>query len=113
LSRGASHAVFVERNPAVSDLLQSNLALTGFSEAATVIAADVETALGELAERRFDVALIDPPYAFDAWPELLACVPAELVVIESDRPVEVGSRFVVQHRRRHGTTVVTFATVTE
>ncbi len=143
LSRGAAHAVFVEHDPAVANLLRSNLALTGFSEAATVIAKDAQAALDELNElnelteqrmtehqmtehqiteykmtehhidRRFDVALIDPPYSFDAWPELLPRVPARLVVVESDRPVETAPSFIVHHHRRHGGTVVTFAAAAE
>ncbi|MCY4294259.1 MAG: 16S rRNA (guanine(966)-N(2))-methyltransferase RsmD [Acidimicrobiaceae bacterium] len=111
LSRGAAHAVFVERDPATADLLRGNVAVTGFTEAATVIVADASAALEGLAQRSFDVALIDPPYSFDAWSELLSQVPARLVVAESDRPVEVAPRFAVHHQRRHGTTVVTFATV--
>ena len=109
LSRGAAEAVFVERDQAAAVVLRSNLEATGLAGAATVMVLDVEAALAELAPRRFDVALVDPPYAFDAWPELLSRVPAGLVVAESDRPVDVGPRFAIHHRRRHGGTVVTFA----
>ena len=109
LSRGASEAVFVERDQVVADVLHSNLEATRLAGSASVMVVDVEAALAELARRRFDVALVDPPYAFDAWPELLSRVPADLVVAESDRPVEVGPRFAIHHHRRHGGTVVTFA----
>ena len=112
LSRGASHAVFVEHDQAVATVLRSNLEITRMAERATVMAADVHAALDELTRRgrSFDLALIDPPYAFDAWPELLARVPAQLVVVESDRPVDLGPGLAIHHRRRHGGTVVTFAT---
>ena len=113
LSRGASEAVFVERDEAAAGVLRSNLEATGLAGAATVMVLDVEAALAELAPRRFDVALVDPPYAFDAWPELLSRVPAELVVAESDRAVDVGPGFAIHHRRRHGGTVVTFAQAAE
>ena len=113
LSRGASEAVFVERDQAAAVVLRGNLEATGLAGAATVMVLDVEAALAELAPRRFDVALVDPPYAFDAWPELLSRVPAGLVVAESDRPVDVGPRFAIHHRRRHGGTVVTFAQAAE
>ena len=109
LSRGAAEAVFVERDRVVADVLRGNLEATGLAGAATVMVVDVDAALAEMAPRRFDVALLDPPYAFDAWPELLSRVPAEMVVAESDRPVEVGPLFAIHHRRRHGSTVVTFA----
>ena len=109
LSRGAAEAVFVERDQVVADVLHSNLEATRLAGSASVMVVDVEAALAELARRRFDVALVDPPYAFDAWPELLSRVPADLVVAESDRPVDVGPRFAIHHHRRHGGTVVTFA----
>ena len=113
LSRGAAEAVFVERDRAVADVLRSNLEVTGLVEAATVMVVDVEVALAGLANRRFDIALVDPPYAFDAWPQLLSRVPAGLVVAESDRPVDVGPCFAIHHHRRHGGTVVTFAQAAE
>jgi len=113
LSRGASAATFVERDPAVASLLRRNLESTGLDAGATVMVAAVDAALDELARHRFDVALADPPYAFDDWPQLLSRVPARLVVAESDRPVDVGPRFAIHHRRRHGGTVVTFARAAE
>ena len=115
LSRGAAEAVFVERDPAVAAVLRSNLETTGLADRAAVMVTDADTALAGLARggRRFDLALADPPYAFDAWSDLLSRVPAELVVVESDRAVDVGPRFAIHHRRRHGGTVVTFATVAE
>ena len=115
LSRGAAEAVFVERDRAVAAVLRANLETTGLADRATVMAVEADAAVDELIRRRrrFDVALIDPPYAFDAWPELLRRVPAALVVIESDRPVDVGEGFSIHHRRRHGGTVVTFASAAE
>lgn len=111
LSRGAAEAVFVERDPAMVAVLRDNLETTRLADRATVMAMDAEIALAELARRRcrFDVALVDPPYAFDAWPGLLSRIPADVVVAESDRPVEVGPDFAIHHQRRHGGTVVTFA----
>ena len=115
LSRGAAEAVFVESDPAVAAVLRSNLETTGLADRAAVMVTDADTALAGLARegRHFDLALVDPPYSFDAWPDLLSRVPAELVVVESDRAVDVGPRFAIHHRRRHGGTVVTFATVAE
>jgi 16S rRNA (guanine966-N2)-methyltransferase len=61
------------------------------------------------ASERFDVALLDPPYAFDAWASLLDRLPAELAVVESDRDVEVPAGWDVVRTRRYGGTVVVFA----
>ncbi|MCY4664264.1 MAG: 16S rRNA (guanine(966)-N(2))-methyltransferase RsmD [Acidimicrobiaceae bacterium] len=113
LSRGAAEAVFVERDQSVASVLRSNLEATRLAHAATVMVVDVETALDVLAQRRFDVALVDPPYDFDAWPQLLSRVPAEMVVAESDRRVDVGPDLAIHHHRRHGGTVVTFAQAAE
>ena len=113
LSRGAAEAVFVEHDPAMAAVLRSNLDVTALADRATVMVVDAHAALVALARDRFDVALVDPPYAFDDWPELLSKVPAELVVAESDRPVDAGPGFAIHHRKRHGGTVVTFAQAAE
>lgn len=111
LSRGAAEAVFVERDRAAVAVLRDNLEATRLADRGTVMPMDADTALAELARRgsRFDVALVDPPYTFDAWPSLLSRVPAYLIVAESDRPVDVGPDFAIHQYRRHGGTVVTFA----
>lgn len=115
LSRGAAEAVFVERDPTVVAVLRANVETTGFVDRATVMAVDAFSALDGLIrqQRHFDLALADPPYAFDRWPELLALVPADIVAIESDRDIEVSSNLGVHHRMRHGGTVVTFAVAVE
>lgn len=106
LSRGARHATFVERDRAAVAAIRANLVTTGFEAMASVAAAE---ALGYVAAKPgdFDVAVLDPPYAFDDWDELLAVLPAEVVVIESDRPIEAGDGWDVVRSRRYGTTVVT------
>ena len=115
LSRGAGEAVFVERDLTVAGVLRGNLAATGFEDWSTVLTSDARAAVAELRSggRRFDVALIDPPYSFDDWPALLLAVPAELMVAESDRPIDLPSGMALHHRKRHGGTVVTFATATD
>ena len=62
-------------------------------------------------ERHYDLVLLDPPYGFDQWDELLAAVPVGArVVIESDREVVVPDSWEVHRRKRYGGTVVTLAT---
>ena len=60
----------------------------------------------------FDLAVVDPPYGFDGWAELLPRLPAAVVVIESNREVEVAEPLRVHRRRRYGSTVVTIASTT-
>lgn len=60
----------------------------------------------------FDLAVVDPPYDFDGWAELLPRLPAAVVVIESNREVEAPEPLRVHRRRRYGSTVVTIASTT-
>jgi len=66
LSRGASLAVFVDGQRSVTELIQRNITLCGFSERATVLQRDLArglsflTAIQPLPE--FDLVFLDPPY---------------------------------------------------
>ena len=67
--------------------------------------------LKRLETHTYDLVLLDPPYGFDRWGELLAAVPVGArVVIESDREVVVPDSWEVHRRKRYGGTVVTLAT---
>ena len=44
-----------------------------------------ERFLAGAQQRRWDLALLDPPYDYDGWPELLLDLPAEMAVLESSR----------------------------
>jgi 16S rRNA (guanine966-N2)-methyltransferase len=108
LSRGASHAVFVDESRAAVDATQANLAATGLADRARVVRGEA-VGWAATAPARFDLALVDPPYAFDGWTALLAALGAEVVVIESDRPVEVPPDWEVVRDRRYGLTTVRIA----
>ncbi len=108
LSRGAAHATFVDRDRRAVDAITANLATTGLADAATVQTTTVERALAEAARavQRWSLALVDPPYAFDEWEPLLAAIPADLVVVESGRPVAVPDGWRAIRERRYGATLV-------
>ncbi|WP_420637550.1 16S rRNA (guanine(966)-N(2))-methyltransferase RsmD [Candidatus Poriferisocius sp.] len=108
LSRGAASATFVERDPAALTALRANLATTGYEARGRVVAGDVMAELPRLG-RHYGVALCDPPYRFDAWEDLLAGIPADVVVAEADRPVVPGSAWEVIKQRRYAGTVVVIA----
>ncbi|MFQ5859997.1 MAG: 16S rRNA (guanine(966)-N(2))-methyltransferase RsmD [Dehalococcoidia bacterium] len=61
LSRGASHADFVERDPRQCRVLRTNLAATGFTSQAQVYCAPVERALTFL-KGPYRFIFMDPPY---------------------------------------------------
>lgn len=107
LSRGAAHATFVERDRAAVSVLRANLEGTGLTGQATVRPGDAIRLLPTLPP--VDLALLDPPYAFDGWHDLLTRLPASLVVIESARPVELPEGWELVREKRYGTTVVQFA----
>lgn len=112
LSRGARSVTFVERNPRVLRTLDANIASTGADRAAlTVVRADLLDWLARVPPgTNFDVALLDPPYDFAAWPALLAALPASLAVVESNRDITeeldpAGEWEPIRHRRYGGTVV--------
>jgi 16S rRNA (guanine966-N2)-methyltransferase len=113
LSRGASHATFVDRSRESVEAVDLNLARTGLAARATVIQGAAATAMGRWTDTPFDLALLDPPYDHAGWAALLADVPARVVVIESDRPVDLPERLRLLRERTYGGTVVQIAELRE
>ncbi len=109
LSRGAASAVFVDADPQSISTIRENLAATGLGERARVVQADVLRYLSGGTAKAADVALADPPYAFDDWPALLAVVTAPLVAIEARAHVDLGPGWNPLRSKRYGDTVVTLA----
>jgi 16S rRNA (guanine966-N2)-methyltransferase len=107
LSRGASEAVFVDRDQAAVRSIAQNLASTGMGPG-QVIKADAL----RYVERapHFDLAFCDPPYDFDGWEALLGSLDAGVAVVESNRQVPPGPRWRLLKERRYGTTVVELLT---
>jgi 16S rRNA (guanine966-N2)-methyltransferase len=113
LSRGATRATFVESSPAARTVIEANLAATGFADRATVVPGDALAHLQTTADR-YDLVLADPPYAYDAWPELASAAVARLsasglLVAESDQVPDLGVGAALLRSKRYGGTVVVFA----
>ena len=106
LSRGAAHATFVDHDERARVAVRANLDVTHLAGLATVVAAEAFSFV-ETNRALFDLAVLDPPYAFDRWSELLAALPADIAVLESDREIDPGEGWSVARTRRYGTTVVT------
>lgn len=110
LSRGAAHAMFVDRDRAAREAIRRNVESCGFGERATIVGGTVERWLAGLSPgARFAVAFCDPPYAFDGWPALLEALPADLMVAESDRAVPLPDGWELVRDARYGGTWVGFA----
>jgi 16S rRNA (guanine966-N2)-methyltransferase len=105
LSRGAATCVFVEKDRSALAALRENLTTLGLEGRGKVVAGD---ALAQAASMRgIDLVLVDPPYRFDQWPELLAVIGAPTVVVESDHEVPAPEGWEATRARRYGRTVIT------
>jgi 16S rRNA (guanine966-N2)-methyltransferase len=109
LSRGAAGATFVETDRAALRAVRTNLETTRLGDLAEVVARPAERFLADaVAEgRRWDLAVLDPPYGFDRWDELLSALPAALAVVENDGPVRTPSGWELRRQKRYGRTTVT------
>ncbi len=104
LSRGAASAVFVERDRAAAALVQANLDALGLADRGRVVRLDVLRWLE--AGSPVDVAFADPPYSFASWPVVAERVAAGLLVAESNRELDLGSRWELLRCKHYGSTVV-------
>ena len=107
LSRGAQRCAFVERSRAAIAVVQANLVSTGLDARADLVTMDA-LAWCRSTNESFGLVLADPPYAFADWDALLALVPADLVVAESNRAVAAPAGWKTARERRYGATVTTF-----
>jgi len=108
VSRGAASVTFVEQNRDALSAIYANVETLELGAESTVVAADALTYLRRGVDH--DLVLLDPPYGFDLWDELLGSITAGVVVIESDRDVDLPSEWMVHRVKRYGGTVVTLAT---
>ena len=108
ISRGAAHATFVENAPAALTALQANIDALGVAAETTVVRGDAVSYAGSLRSAdAFDVAFVDPPYAWDGWDSLLAGLRANVAVCEARHQIDVPSGWELVRFDRYGTTVIT------
>lgn len=62
LSRGASHATFIEHDRAAQNVLAKNIQTLGLSESAKLVRASVASWTQSANRPLFDVIFVDPPY---------------------------------------------------
>ncbi len=83
LSRGASHAYFVENAREAIACIQENIAFTKFSDSATLLKQDVFSALSSIHEKEADIIFMDPPYQADYEKELFRALSQQAYVTEN------------------------------
>ena len=118
ISRGAKEAVFVERAAGALEFLSGNLAELGLEARTRVLRSDAAAAVRRLGRRgeRFDLLLIDPPYAYAELEPLIASIlavgllaPGAVLVVERGKRHPVGpiEGLRLLDERRYGNTLVT------
>ena len=76
VSRGAAHAVLVERDAALAQSLRETVARLSAQESVEVAHGDAVSWLVRQEPASFDVAFVDPPFDADLWqPTLAALLP--------------------------------------
>lgn len=124
LSRGASFALFLDRNRKAVQTIQTNLAHTKLADQAEVIQADSFAFLENYRGEPFDLIYIAPPQyqglwrkalaQVDARPDLLAPFGTVIVQIHprEDAPLEL-ARLEEYDRRTYGSVLLIFFATTE
>jgi len=107
LSRGAASVTFVETDPAAVQAIRSNLEAFDLVAAVHRLSADRFIATNNLD---FDLALLDPPYDFAAWAEVLGALPANTAVTESSGEVVLPDDWTVIKASIYGRTHVAVIT---
>ena len=90
LSRGASHAYFIDRDQACIQCIKNNLSFTKLDQRSTILKQDACTALNMIHEKAVDVVFADPPYALPQLPELPD-------IVLSRNLLKEGGLFVLEH----------------
>ncbi|MGH9660268.1 MAG: 16S rRNA (guanine(966)-N(2))-methyltransferase RsmD [Bryobacteraceae bacterium] len=112
LSRGASHAIFIEKFPRAVHLIHENLASLGLTGRATVVRGAVAT---RLAEHPAAIVFLDPPYPrIDEYRlalDVLGAAPPPLVVVQHSKRQPIENEYGRLRRTRtlvHGDSALTF-----
>ncbi len=108
LSRGAKEACFVDRSKRAIGVIKENLRRLEMDPSRyRVVNSDYSSFLDSYHGNDFDIAFLDPPYAFADWNELLVRVPAAIMVCETRNPIQPPSGLEKLLERKYGTTLVT------
>lgn len=101
LSRGARHAVFIEKDRAAVQLIKTNLASLGLEAKARVIHGNAALLLGSIAA---GIVFIDPPYPkereYRAALEALESAPPRLTIVQHSARFELANDYGPLHRTR-------------
>ena len=98
----------MNKNAKIHPKVKKNLKKTGFEKNSEIVKGDSLDWLQKSSESP-DLVLLDPPYDFENWTELLdALLKKEpgITVIESNREIDPGPNWHVDSIRQYGSSVV-------
>ena len=128
VSRGAAHAVLVDRAKDAVEIVKKNCLKTRLALSCEVFCADYREFLRTCRGRRkFDLVFLDPPYAAELLPRCLALLvqgnlltPNALIVAECASPEDVfagddtlAAQFEIKKQNRYGIACVTVLALAE
>jgi 16S rRNA (guanine966-N2)-methyltransferase len=112
LSRGAAHAIFIEKSFAAAQIIRENLTALGIEDRAAVAKSSTLAALPRFDA---DIYFLDPPYTapaeYRAALDLLGGRPSALVLAQHDKRFELAANYGSLSRTRvltHGDNAITF-----
>jgi 16S rRNA (guanine966-N2)-methyltransferase len=114
LSRGAAHAVFIEKHFSAARVIRENLAGLGIGDRATVVQSGAVSALPRFEA---DIYFLDPPYAAGTEYESALSLLGEraaLVLAQHDKRFKLAENYGNLRRARvlaHGDNVISFYVV--
>jgi len=118
LSRGASHAVLVDKSQQSVNLIRKNLCHSGFEDQGIVLRHDLTEGLPRshtFSDGQFEIVFLDPPYRDNLIPVLLeqititCCLPGARAVAETAKDRELPSAvgyFRLNKTRTYGDTKI-------
>ncbi|HEV2583364.1 MAG TPA: 16S rRNA (guanine(966)-N(2))-methyltransferase RsmD [Ktedonobacteraceae bacterium] len=125
LSRGASHATFIEMSHSVLKLVRENLKITGLGDRAETLHADafkfLQANATSAATREYDIIYVAPPQYHELAARALALLdtsplvaPGGLVIVQvhpKERPIVTAvplTRLSLTDERKYGSTLLLF-----
>jgi 16S rRNA (guanine(966)-N(2))-methyltransferase RsmD len=119
LSRGAYHAVLIDRTPEAIRVIQENAEKTKLLPQCSIYRSDALDYIRRNQGKQFDIIFLDPPYASDLYQKSFKALyechmlkPSTLIVCESDseqifgNDVDLGDRFQTVKTSRYSKTVI-------